>query len=162
MNSGEVRIEVHRSVSTAWRSIAGEGGDRAKAKSGWEQDCTPGGNPKPSQPESSFSAPVPWNCIAPEADRAAKRTLAPKRPAFAEEKPHDSLPSLPRPPHREPSKLIAPTPIHPPLPSVIRIRGVAVGRLVCLKRQQRDPVQHRREPYSRQVSFRQHQPVIPR
>jgi hypothetical protein len=49
------------------------------------------------------------------------------------------LPSLPRPPHRELSKLNAPTPIHPPLPSVIRIRGDAVDRLVCRQRQQRDP-----------------------
>ena len=31
-----------------------------------------------------------------------------------------------RPPHREPSKSIAPTPIHPPLVSMTRIRGVAV------------------------------------
>jgi len=113
-------------------------------------------------PESPFSAPVPWNSIAPEADCEAKRTFAPKKPAIAEEKPDHSLPSLPRPPHREPSKLIAPTPIHPPLPSVIRIRGIPVGRLVCRKRQQRDPAQHRPEPYSRQVSFRQHQPAIPR
>ncbi len=82
-------------------------------------------------PESPFSAPVPWNCIAPEADCEAKRTFAPKKPAIAEEKPGDSLPSLPRPPHREPSKSIAPTPIHPPLPSVIRIRGIA-GRSASL------------------------------
>ena len=66
--------------------------------------------------------------------------FAPKKPAFAEEKPDDSLPSLPQPPYREPSKLIVPTPIHPLLLSVIRIRGVAVGRLVCWARQQRDPV----------------------
>jgi len=66
----------------------------------------------------------------------AKRALAPKSPAFAAGKPGDSLPSLLRPPHREPSKSIAPTPIHPSLPSVIRICGVAVGRLACRKRQE--------------------------
>jgi hypothetical protein len=80
--------------------------------------------------------------------------------AVSREKPGDSLPSLPRPPHREPFKSIAPTPIHPPLSPVIRIRGVAVDRLVCWKRQQRNPAQHRREPYSRQVSFRQQQPIV--
>ena len=53
----------------------------------------------PGEPESEspFSAPVSWNCIAPEADCEAKRTFAPKKPAFAEEKPGDSLPPLPRP-----------------------------------------------------------------
>ena len=82
-----------------------------------------------SNPESPFSAPGPWNCIAPEADYEAKRTFVPKEPAFAEEKPGDSLPSLPLPPHREPSKGIVPTPIHPPLAFVVRIRCAAVGRL---------------------------------
>jgi len=50
----------------------------------------------------------------------------------------------------------------PPLSSAIRFTDFAVSRLVCRKRQHHDPAQHRREPYSRQVSFRQHQPVVPR
>ncbi len=85
----------------------------------------------------------------------------PKQPAFAEEKPGDSLRSLPRLPHREPSKSIAPTPIHPPLPSVIRFAVFASGRSACRKRQQRDIPQHRREPGSCQMSFGQHQPAVP-
>jgi hypothetical protein len=48
------------------------------------------------KPESPFSAPARWNCIAPEADCEAKRTFVPNKPAFAAEKPGDSLPSLPR------------------------------------------------------------------
>lgn len=48
------------------------------------------------EPESPFSAPARWNCIAPEADCETKRAFAPKKPAFTEEKRSDSLPSLPR------------------------------------------------------------------
>ena len=62
-----------------------------------------------------------------------------EKPLAVLEKPGDLPSSLPRPPHRGPSKSIAPTPIHPPLSFVIRIRGVTVGRLVCGKRQQRNP-----------------------
>src|ERR1035437_2257147 len=62
-----------------------------------------------------FSAEIEWNCIAPEAECEAKRAFARKESAFAEEKPNDSLQSLPRPSHREPSKSVSSGPIHPPL-----------------------------------------------
>jgi hypothetical protein len=92
--------------------------------------------------ESPFSTSNPCNSIAPEADCKTKGKFVPKKPAFAAEKPGDLLPSLPRLPHRELSKSIAPTPIHPPLPSVIRFAVFAVGHSVCPIRQQRDPSQH--------------------
>jgi hypothetical protein len=57
-------------------------------------------------------------------------TFVPKTPVFGAEKPHDLLPSLRCPSHQEPSKSLAPTPIHPPLPSVIRFAVFAVGRVV--------------------------------
>src|ERR1035437_9091216 len=90
-------------------------------------------------PESPFSAPNSCNCIAPEADCETKRTFAPKKSAFAARKPGDSLPSLPRPPHRELSTSISPTPVHPPLSSAIRFTGSAISRSVSRQRQQRDP-----------------------
>ncbi len=100
------------------------------------------------------------NCTASEANCETQKTFAPKKPALAEEKPGDSPPSLLPPPHREPSKSIAPTPIHPPLSSVIWIRGIAVGQLVCRKRQQRKPAKHRRELCFCRVPFRQDRPSI--
>jgi hypothetical protein len=81
-----------------------------------------------------------------------------KKPTAVVEKSGDLLTSLPRLHHRELSKPIAQTPIHPSLPSVIRLADFAVSRSVCRKRQHRDPSQHCEEPGSRQVSFRQHQP----
>jgi hypothetical protein len=55
---------------------------------------------------NSIWAPAPWNFIAPEADYMAKRTFAPIKPAFAKEKPGDSLPFLPlRLIERPPSQL---------------------------------------------------------
>ena len=63
------------------------------------------------QTGTSFSAPVPGNCIAPDADCKTKGKFVPNKPAFAAEKLDDLLPSLRCPPHREPSRSIAPTPI---------------------------------------------------
>jgi hypothetical protein len=54
---------------------------------------------KAIDPESPFSTPVLENCIAPEADWKTEATFVPKKPAFAAEKPSDSLPSLRCPPH---------------------------------------------------------------
>src|ERR1035438_8866246 len=84
------------------------------------------------RPESPFSAPVPGNCIAPEANYKRKAAFVSKKPTVLVEKPGDLLPSLPRLPHRKLSKPIAQTPIHPPLPSVIRLAVFAV----CQERQQ--------------------------
>lgn len=78
------------------------------------------------------------------------------------EKPSDSRSSMRCLPNRGPSKSNAPTPINSPLPFVIRIRGVAIGGLACQNRQQCNPAQRRRKPYSRHVTFRQHHPVISR
>jgi hypothetical protein len=64
--------------------------------------------------ESPFLTQNRCNCIAPEAECKGKRTIAPKRPAFVAEKPGNSLPSLPGPPHRELSSSIFPT-LVPPL-----------------------------------------------
>jgi hypothetical protein len=59
-------------------------------------------------------------------------TFVPKTPAFAAEKPHNLLPSLRCPPHQNPSKSLAPTPIHFPLPSVIRFAVFAVCPVVFI------------------------------
>jgi hypothetical protein len=49
-----------------------------------------------------------------------QKSVCAKKPAFAEEEPGESLPSLPRLPHRKPSMSIGLTSIHHPLPCVIR------------------------------------------
>src|ERR1035437_4618403 len=67
------------------------------------------------------------------------------------EKPHYAPPSLHGPPHREPFELTAPTLTYPRSATVIRIRGVAVGRPDCWKQQQRDSAKHRGEPPSPSV-----------
>jgi hypothetical protein len=82
--------------------------------------------------------------------------------AFAIEKQGDSVPPWTRLRNRVPSSSILRTPFPLLLSSAIRFTGIAISGSVCRKRQQRDPAQHRREPPSREVSFRQHQPVVPR
>src|ERR1022692_1933379 len=58
---------------------------------------------------SSLSAPVPWKYIGPEANCEAKRTFA-RKTNVCGKKAGDSLPSLPRPPHREPCGHLAVNP----------------------------------------------------
>jgi hypothetical protein len=95
-----------------------------------------------SEPGSPFWPPIPENWITSETDCKAKRTFASPKSTFAEEKPGESLPCLPRLPLREPCKSIAPTPVHPLSACVIRFAVFGVGRSACRKQQQRNPVRY--------------------
>jgi len=77
--------------------------------------------------------------MAPEVDGMATRALEPKRSAFAARKLGDSLPPLPRPPHRKPSKSIAPTPIDPSFPSVIPA-ATGIGQVLGVELAQPGPL----------------------
>jgi hypothetical protein len=108
---------------------------------------------KSNYPESPFSAP--FHEIAPFLGQIARqKSLSPKSQRLRKKsRAIRGCPCLAC------LQVDCPDTMRPPSPPVIRIRGVAIGRLACRDGQQCNTAQHCRVQCSRPVSFRQHHPA---